>query len=99
MNKINLKKYNLWSDTLNEETLCETIGTFDFSDEKPKKERGVESYNFENKSLTEQELKNKKQKVSKESLKKVLQPTDLKERIVPKVTYDESKSLSNILVT
>ncbi|CAF0707141.1 unnamed protein product [Brachionus calyciflorus] len=106
MSKLNIKKFNLWSDTLNEESLCDTIQTFDLAEEKPNKERGVESYKYENKNLSDLDLKKKRSKFkrnksieySKRS-KSADRHEDLKERIGPKITFDENRSRTHIRVT
>lgn len=104
MSKINLKKFHLWTDTLNEENLCETIEKIDFSDQQPKKERGVESYKFESKIqekvFTRSKQKRQRKKKNKDSLKsKTLSNLDICERVGPLVSFDETKSRSHIRVS
>ncbi|RNA17674.1 Phosphorylated adapter RNA export [Brachionus plicatilis] len=101
MSKINLKKFNLWTDTLNEENLCETIGTIDFSEDQPKKERGVESYKFENKVQEKVIPRPKNQRRKKKIVRQetTCSSLDIGERLGPLISFDESKPRSHIRVS
>lgn len=104
MSKINLKKFQLWTDTLNEENLCETIGTIDFSDQQPKKERGVESYKFESqvqeKEFTRSKQKRHRKRKNKNSLKSETSSSlEISERLGPLVSFDETKPRPHIKVS
>lgn len=99
MSKLNLKKFNLWTDTLNEENLCETIGTIDFSEEEPRKERGVESYKFESKARENTLTRSKFKRLRKKKNKKSPTSQEIGERLGPLVSFDESKPRSHIRVS
>lgn len=68
MNKLNEKKYRLWTDTLNEENLCESFG-LELEDQKEKNERGVESYKYKNEMLAKNNKKSKPKRLGKSQQK------------------------------
>ncbi len=110
MSKPLLRKLDIWSNLLQEETLCDglsSVGLQQFSEQEKsesstvKQQRGIESYSYKNKAFDERFKKphskpNLNRRRNKLSISSLIEGTIVSPDTTTCIQYDENKSRSHI---